>query len=266
MIDVGVSTASLYPLYTELALKELAQRGVKLVEIFFNSSSEIEKSYVYELKKTIDEYDIKIPSMHPYTCCAEPFMFFTQYERRFLDILDYYKRYFEVMNILGAKVFVFHGNNVNNMFPHNQYFQRYNKLYEQGQKAGITVAQENVSRCFSGGLDFELEMINQLGDNAKFVLDTKQAVRRGYDPIDFLNKIGKNVAHIHISDYGKKGDCLLLGDGDLKLDKLINLLNYYQYSKSIILEVYTNCYNNYDELSNNQKYIEDIVRNRVNSE
>lgn len=259
MIDVGVSTASLYPLYTEYAIKELAQRGVKLAEIFFNAPSEIEKPYIYELKKVIDEYDMKVSSIHPYTCCAEPFMFFTQYERRFLDILDYYKKYFEVMNILGAKIFVFHGNNMNNHFPNNQYFERYNTLYEQGLKSGIIVAQENVSRCYSGGLEFELEMIDQLGDNAKFVLDTKQAVRRGYDPIDFFNKIGKNVVHIHISDYGEKGDCLLFGDGNLDTVKLFNQLKEYKYAGSIILEVYTNCYTKYDQLVKNIDFMKKML-------
>lgn len=256
MIEAGVSTASLYPLYTENALKELAERNVKLVEIFLNSSSELEKSYVNELKKVIDEYGIKVSSIHPYSCCAEPFMFFTQYQRRFLDILDYYKKYFEVMNILGAKILVFHGNNVNNMFPKNQYFERYNMLYEEGKKAGIIVAQENVSRCNSGSLDFDIEMIKQLGDNAKFVLDTKQAVRRGYDPIYFFKKIAKNVVHMHISDYGEKGDCLLVGDGELDVVNLFNILKKYYYSGGIILEVYTNCYNEYDELSDNLHFIQ----------
>ena len=41
-MDIGVSTACLYPLETEKALYELAKREVKNVEIFINSVDELE--------------------------------------------------------------------------------------------------------------------------------------------------------------------------------------------------------------------------------
>ena len=50
-MDIGVSTACLYPLETEKALYELAERGVKNVEIFVNSIDELEGQVLVELRK-----------------------------------------------------------------------------------------------------------------------------------------------------------------------------------------------------------------------
>ncbi|MFA5658719.1 MAG: sugar phosphate isomerase/epimerase [Oscillospiraceae bacterium] len=261
MITSGISTASLYPKYTEDALYELAVRGVDLVEIFLNSDSELKKPFIDELKIILDGHGTNVSSIHPYTCGIEPLMFFTQYERRFLDILDYYKKYFEIMNQLGAKIFVFHGNKDVNVFPDDKYFERFQKLCQVGREFGITVAHENVARCSGGSLDFLKNMIAALGDDAKIVFDTKQAVRRGYDPYLFMSEIYKNIAHIHISDYSEKGDCLLIGEGKLNFNKFIEKLNEYSYTGSIILELYSYCYTTYDELSQNLSYFRGIIEN-----
>jgi len=261
MIKSGVSTACLYPMLTENAILELAVRGVDTVEIFFNTHSEIKKPYINEIKKMIDEHKMIVPSIHPYTCGIEPLMFFTQYPRRFLDILDYYKKYFEVMNILGAEIFVFHGNRMQNNFPNEQYYERYFKLFEIGKEFGVTVAQENVSRCTSGDLEFIKDMAKSLGDNAKFVLDTKQAIRRGFSPYDFLDAIGEKIAHIHLSDSGEKGDCLLIGEGNLNFEKFANELTKYSFTGSIILELYANGYTEISDLSDNLLHFRGILEN-----
>ncbi len=263
MITAGVSTASLYPKYTEEALYELAVRGVDLVEIFLNSDCELKNPFIDELKIILDSHGMNVSSIHPYTCGIEPLMFFTQYPRRFFDILDYYKKYFEIMNKLGAKIFVFHGNKDVNNFPDELYFERYQKLYQLGCEFGVTVAQENVARCTGGSLEFLKKMIEQLGDEAKIVFDTKQAVRRGYDPYDFLHAVGKNISHIHISDYGDKGDCLLVGEGKLDFVNFVKELNNYSYTGSIILELYSHCYKEYDDLSRNLAYFRDIIHEHL---
>lgn len=260
MIKSGVSTACLYPRLVEEALYELAIRDVDHVEIFFNSHCELEIEFVNNLKKIIDDYEMTVSSIHPYTCAIEPFMFFTQYQRRFLDILDYYKKYFEIMNILGANIFVFHGNKMQNSFPNDEYYERYLKLCDLGKQFGITVAQENVARCTSGDLNFLKEMSKALGDNAKFVLDTKQAVRRGYDPYDFVKEIGDKICHVHISDHGDKGDCLLIGKGDLNFKEFVKELTKCSFTGSIILELYANGYSSIDDLSDNLTNFRNIIK------
>ncbi len=259
MITSGISTACLYPKLLENALYELAIRNVDLVEIFFNTHSELEKGFVNQLKSIIDSHGMKVSSIHPYTCGIEPMMFFTQYDRRYLDILDYYKKYFEVMNLLDAKIFVFHGNKLQNPVSDELYFERYKGLYDLGKQYGITVAQENVSRCTSGDLDFLIRMSKALGDSAKFVFDTKQAVRKGYNPYEFLDKIGDKIVHIHLSDHSEKGDCQLIGLGNLEFDKFVNKLIDISFTGSIILELYCSGYKHINDLSENLFYFRDII-------
>ena len=62
-------------------------------------------------------------------------------------------------------------------------------------------------------LPFLLEMRDALGKQARFVLDIKQAVRSGEDPLAMLRGLGSHVVHVHMSDHGEYGDCLLLGKG-----------------------------------------------------
>ena len=259
MIRAGISTACLYPMVTEKAFYELAKRNVDCIEIFFNSHSELEKPFVKELKNIANCYGISVSSIHPYTCGIEPMMFFTQYPRRYLDILDYYKKYFEVMNILGGKIFVFHGNKPQNKIPDELYFERYKGLFDLGKTFGITVAQENVVRCSSGDLDFIKKMSYELKEDAKFVLDTKQAVRKGYSPYDFLNAIGEKIVHIHISDFGEEGDCLLIGKGKLDFARFSQQLTKYSFTGSIILELYSNGYKGIDDLIQNLSDIKNML-------
>ena len=105
----GVSTACLYPKPIEESLYELALNGVSCVELFINTHSELKKSIAYGMANLIKRFDVKCTSVHPFTCEIEPQMFFSDYERRISDMLEYYKFYFRFMNIVGADIFVFHG-------------------------------------------------------------------------------------------------------------------------------------------------------------
>lgn len=108
-MDIGVSTACLYPLETEKALYELAERGVKNVEIFVNSIDELEGQVLVELRRIIGEYGMNVISMHPFSSPMETLFLFGDYPRRTEYLIDIYKRYFEVMAEIGAGVFVLHG-------------------------------------------------------------------------------------------------------------------------------------------------------------
>lgn len=258
-MEAGVSTACLYPLYLEQALEELAVRGVKLTEVFVNSDCEIQPAFARDLKKTADAYGMRIASLHPYTCGLEPMMFFTPYERRYTDALEYYKKYFHAMNILGAEVFVFHGNKASNPFPEERYFERFAGLVRLGRSFGITVAQENVSRCVGGKLSFLKSMAEYLKDEAAFVLDAKQAVRAGEDIFACVNTLGSRIVHVHFSDHGKEGDCLPLGCGELNAEKLFFSLKEQGFAGRIILELYRGNYGTYDELAANYTRLAEMV-------
>ena len=199
-MDIGVSTACLYPLETEKALYELAERGVKNVEIFVNSIDELEGQVLVELRRIIGEYGMNVISMHPFSSPMETLFLFGDYPRRTEYLIDIYKRYFEVMAEIGAGVFVLHGAILSSKVPDERYMERYLRLFRLAKEFGVTVAQENICYCKSSSVRFIEDMIGQLGDEVRFVVDLKQARRSNVDPFRLLDIIGDKVVHLHVSD------------------------------------------------------------------
>ena len=105
-------------------------------------------------------------------------------------------------------------------------------------KNGVTVAVENVSRCKSASSSFIKEIKNMLGNEFAFVLDTKQAIRAGENPISFLDAAGDKTCHVHISDSGEMGDCLLIGRGRFNFRQFFEKLGGYSPDCAVILELY----------------------------
>ncbi len=251
MIRAGVSTACFYPKLLEEAVYDLAVNGINHTEIFINADCELTKPYISGLADTLKRFEVSCRSLHPYTCPLEPMLFFSGYKRRLADGIEYYKKYFNAMNLLDAKIFVFHGNKKLAQLSPENYCECYSKLVETGKQFGVTVAQENVSRCQSGSLEFMSRMAEIMDNDAKFVLDTKQAVRAGENSFDIVKKLQGKVIHIHISDHGEMGDCLQIGKGRFNIKQLLNLISREEYDVSIMLELYRN---NFDGIS-------DIVEN-----
>ena len=193
VMTFGVSSACFYPKPTEQAVELLGKAGIHQIEIFYNSFSELEQPFTYRLKELLRRYDMEVKSVHPFSSAFEPYMFFTDYERRFQDILEFYKQYYDCMNQLGAEILVFHGDRKDSFFPEEQYFERFFRLTEQAASYGITVAQENVARCRSHSTLFLKRMCQAL-PNASFVLDIKQAVRSRQDPFELVELFGKRLA------------------------------------------------------------------------
>ena len=55
-MKIGVSTASFYPLETELALEEIGKSGIKTAEIFINAESEMKDSFTDILLDIKNQY------------------------------------------------------------------------------------------------------------------------------------------------------------------------------------------------------------------
>ncbi len=247
-MHAGVSTACLYPQYLEDALYELALNGITHTELFVNADSDISRTRVHTLHAIMERYGVTCRSVHPFACPLEPMMLFSGYARRVDDMIGYYRRYFEVMQELGAEIFVFHGNDNHHAVSPEFYCERYIRLVEAGKEYGITVAQENVERCQSGKLHFLREMSRILGGDAHFVLDVKQAVRAGENPLNMLHMLGSKVCHVHISDHGEKGDCLLLGAGNFRIRSFLEVLHGCSPDASVILELYRQSYRGISDL------------------
>ena len=259
-MDIGISTACFYPMETEKALSLLAENGVRTVEIFFNADCELEGSIYGEIKSIIKENGISLLSVHPYTSAIETMTLFGDYPRRLDAIMDTYDRYFEIMNQLGAKIFVLHGALKSAHFlklPGGEelYLERYSLLFELGKRRGITVAQENVSYCKSGESDFLREMRRQLGNGCAFVLDVKQALRSGLDVFEVMGIMGDRLVHCHLSDNTPEHDCVPVGKGNLDFGRFADELKKLSYSGGIILELYNNGFTELSQLKESVKYM-----------
>lgn len=257
---IGISSACLYPELTENSVEILGSSGIKNIEIFINSASELENSFVDRLCRIKNEYSMNVLSIHPYTSVHEPFMIFTDYERRYYDALESYKKYFEAMNKLGANFLVFHGDRKESPFSNEKYFERFLGLKRLAEQYGVTVAQENVARCKSSKIDFIKEMKKAIPD-VSFVLDVKQTVRSNVDTFELLDIMGDNLKHIHLSDNNEECDCLPVGKGNFDVMKLFTRLKQMKYNGGVLLELYRDDYDGLDDLLNSHRNTLDIYNN-----
>ncbi|MCR5717723.1 MAG: sugar phosphate isomerase/epimerase [Oscillospiraceae bacterium] len=258
-MQAGVSSACLYPQHLEEALYDLAVNGIGCAELFVNADSDLDRTRIHTMQEIMQRFGVCVPSMHPFACPIEPLMMFTAYDRRLEDMIQYYRRFFASMQKFGAKIFVFHGNDLAHAMPAEQYCERYLRLVNAGKEFGITVAQENVSRCQSGSLHFLREMIKILGDDAHFVLDVKQAVRAGESPINMLHMLGSHVCHVHISDHNETEPCLPIGAGNFRIRSFMEALRRYSPDCSVILELYRDSYRGISDLVSGYRMLSHMI-------
>lgn len=261
-VKTGVSTACFYPMLTELSLISLLEMGVTDLEIFFNTSSELDKKFIRGMRHSLKKYGGKVHSIHPYSSMMEPFMFFSNYERRFNDMIDDYKRYFEAANMLNADIIVIHGDRLPAHSPDEKYFERFNMIIECGKKEGVTVAQENVNLHRSQNPDFLRRMREWIGEDCKFVYDIKQAVRASYDPYYFAEQLGSDIKHIHVNDNNPSSTCLLPGKGLMDYAKLRDIICGNGCDPAWIIEVYRSNFGDGEELRDALKLLTKVVTSK----
>lgn len=245
---IGISTACYYPLETEKALKRICSKGVKSCEIFLNTTSELEEDYIKRVKTILSDNDVAVTSLHPFASFSESYNLFSSYERRFFDTLELYKRYFEVMNKLGAKILVIHGGKPSLSISYEEYFERFGEISAISKSFGLIAAQENIVHYLSESPEFILKMKKALGDHFHMVLDIKQAYRAGFSPDDFISKAGGDIVHVHLSDHNQKRDCIPPLMGEFDYLQLFNSLEKTGYKGDYTIELYSNSYENEDEI------------------
>jgi sugar phosphate isomerase/epimerase len=265
-MQIGISTACFYPMNTEEALLCLAQQGFRNIEIFINCDMELENPIRAEIFKTIREYGLNIISVHPVPGW-ENFYLFSDYERRKQQFMKAYERYFDFMNEAGAEILVFHGSNKATRRSDELYIERFAELCTLAEKYSITVTQENVNYCKSGELDFLVRLKEEL--NTKFTLDMKQTLRSGFTPLEFLDKLGENIVHIHASDnhgilgsesFGDNNDCLPIGRGSFDFAGFFAKLKEIDYKKGVILELYRENFSDSTDLKESVEKLVDIYK------
>lgn len=256
-IRLGVSSACLFPMNTEKAILELIKMGYRKFEIFLNSDCELSKEYIIELKKILKMNISEVVSIHPYTSELENSLFFSRYQRRFIDGIEYYKKYFKCAEILGAKYVVLHGPSSTNKMGVEFIVERLNLIQKEARKYGVEILLENVARCYMNTPEKCIELIEN-GIECGFVLDFKQASRVGHGIDEYIHSMGMRLKHIHASDQNEKNNCLAIGFGDLDYLSIINLLYKVQYKGSVVMELYSEDAKN-DELVKSKSIYDNLL-------
>lgn len=256
-MQVGISTACLFPMMTEQALERILQLGCKVAEVFVNTPSEATPSFACALKRIADAAGAKIVSIHPCSSEYEGASFFGRYPRRFDDALDDYKRYFEMCAVTGAEYIAFHGARTFFNIEPSVYFERFGRISVAARAAGVHMCHENVSRFFGGDVCIIRAMRAALPE-AEFLLDIKQAVRAGIDPFEMLDAMGDSVRHVHVSDHTAMRDCMVPGSGDFDFVKLRDRLTKLDYRGCIIIELYRKDFQGEEQLAESQRALSRI--------
>lgn len=258
-MNIGVSTASLYPLHIEDAFAKLAEMGVSVVETFANSTCEAREPYLSQICGIRDSHGMTVTSFHPFSSPMESVFLFSTYDRRIEEMMSLYREFFGAMNRLGAKIFVLHGAIQSSKCTAEHYVKQFRLLSEAGREFGVTVAQENVSYCLSGDLEFLKMMKRELGEYANFVLDLKQARRSGADPFDYINALGKDIIHCHLSDANADRDCLPIGRGEFDFARFLETMLGLGYDGAFIVELYRENYGEFTELRESVDALSELV-------
>lgn len=257
-MNVGASTANLYPMPVEQALGRLLALGFRDVEVFLNTASELEPAFLDDLHRQADEAGARIVSFHPFLSGFEPFLLFSEYERRYRDYCREYERFFEAAARLGAGLMVLHGDRLPGVLPEEESVARYAGLYAVGQRYGVTLAQENVVRFRASDLGYIAALRRGMGDRARFVFDLKQCRRAGHQPDEVIEAMGSGLIHVHISDHDADRDCLMPGRGTVDYPRLLTLLQRVGYTGPLILELYRKNFGEEQELVQGRRFLETI--------
>ena len=258
---LGVSTACFYPEATEAAFDKICGLGVRVCELFVNTHSETKPGYLRDIKMKADDSDIKIAAIHPYSSAFEPFLFFTEYDRRrFLDGIDFYRQYFEAAQFLSSDYIIFHGAGPSQVrLSVREYSDRFLAVAGEAKKYGCELLHENIGRIN--------DYIQDLDAGIRFALDFKHSVSWNHDNAEIIGKMGENIAHIHLNDMlpadsrDKVSACRLPFRGGLDYGSIFGKLKDINYIGSFIIEVYRHNYGSLSEISDSIGEIRDFLKN-----
>lgn len=248
-MQIGISTANLYPMTVEDALSSIGGLGAKTAEVFVNTVSELTPEFAAAMKQRATQHGMTIRSLHSYTSCFEPYLLFSQYERRFEDGLLVFDPIFKAAADMGAAFVILHGDRDPGVLPAEQSIARFEALYDRGQQHGVTLLQENVVRFRACQPAFVREMRKVLGDKAQFTFDFKQCRRTGIPYEEMIDAMRGAIRHVHISDSDAEHDCLMPGAGQEDLVSTLRLLKDAGFDGAVIIELYRHNFDKIEELS-----------------
>ncbi|NLI53516.1 MAG: sugar phosphate isomerase/epimerase [Clostridiales bacterium] len=249
-MEIGLSTASYFnKMQIEDTVLDIGAHGVRLCELFLNTYSEYEPDFVEQLAARLEQAGVRVFSVHPMSMQFEP-QLFSVHPRQRGDALRLFRRVLAAGRRVGAVCYVMHGparlfGGVKNI-ELTRIAPILVDLTALAAEYGIQLTLENVSWCLFNAPEFGLRLADATGGMIKHTLDVKQAVRSGFDPMDYVRAVGENIVNVHLCDAAQlpSGSVRyeMPGFGSYDFTKMFDLLSDKGYLGPAFVEVYSDMY------------------------
>ena len=260
-MQVGISTASLFQrMHTEQALEFLSKNKIDCAEVFLESYCEYKPEYGDVLKKVKGNFDVH--SVHVLTTQFEP-QLYSLNDRAKNDSFDILDSAMKVAKKIGAKYYTFHGGARFKKTPFSIDYDRVGMITQEildvCKKHGVLLAYENVHWGYYNYIGFFKEIKKRVPE-LKATLDVKQARQSGIHYSEYIEDMGGDIVTVHLSDVMADGKMCLPGKGITDFKDIFTRLNDKGFDGALILEVYKNDFESYEQLFESVEYIKDLAR------
>ncbi len=256
-MEIGISTASYFgKLQLEDAVLDIGAHGVSLCEVFLNSFSEYDPAFVELLFERLSQSSLRVFSVHPMSMQFEP-QLFSIHPRQRDDAWHIFEQVLADGKRIGASHYVMHGparlfGGVKNIGL-TRIAPIFVELCALAAQYGIQLTLENVSWCVFNEPEFGLRLLDAIGtDPLRFTLDVKQAVRSGFDPIDYVRAVGSHIVNVHLCDAMQQENgsarYAMPGAGSYDFVRMFSELANAGYQGPAFIEVYSDMYRDIPEL------------------
>jgi sugar phosphate isomerase/epimerase len=234
---IGLSTAAYYgALETEDAAARVAALGLPCCEVFLETFSEYTPAFGALVRARLG--DVRAVSVHSLNFHFESGLV-GQSPRQRADAFAYLRGFCQAGQAMGAGIYVFHGPAlVRGQAPNFAAWQQGVAAAMQMAAAhGLTLAWETVSWCALNAPGRVRELL-AVFPGLRFVLDVKQVLELGQNPVDYVDAMGDRLCHLHLLDYDARGHYALPGSGAHDFANLAAALRANGYAGDVILEPY----------------------------
>lgn len=253
-MQYGISSSALFGrMETDQALAYLRDSGVcDCAEVFFQCPDEYSGQYRAAVMDAAR--GLNIVSMHMLSSSFEGMLFSASTHGREYALRETCDA-IRTGSELGAKRYVFHGRNrllnakgkvppITDIEPVARGLE---PVMAELERHGMWLSLENVFWSEYSQPDFGPRIAQRL-PGIRFTLDTKQAVRAGYDYHEYMDAMGDRLDHVHVYDFDDNGRECLPGKGRFDFVRLGDELRARGYDGAVIIEAYPYMYDHVDEL------------------
>ncbi|MBQ7784622.1 MAG: sugar phosphate isomerase/epimerase [Clostridia bacterium] len=261
---LGISTSAFFGRWeTDESAMAVSKLPVDCAEVFLQTPSEYTREFGLQVRKNLA--GIPCTSVHPLGTLFEN-QLISRSARQRRDALDILCAVLDAAQVLGAQMYVHHGRHTprNEILPWNMQAnaELISIIEKEASERGIAVTWENVCWCQLTSPDRVRDAKRILPD-VRFTLDIKQAMKSGYQPVDFIRAMGNRISNVHICDWDDEGRLCLPGEGSFDFETFIHELAAAGYDGPIILEPYLALIRSEEALNQSIQYIKEVVvRNR----